>query len=107
MKVITLTTLLLFVSCGSTDVTKPSRPEHAPKDYKPKGVVKYHNDGMEAIKNSRKEDAFERMYDNCSGKYKVIEEGPRDETGISHGGANGGAVWGTSHYWYISYECLD
>lgn len=107
MKIILMCLLLFITACSSTDVTKPTRPEHAPKDYKPKGMVKYNNEGLDYLKASRKEDAFKRMSENCNGKYKVTEEGPMGETGISHGTATGGSVWGTSQYWYIGYECLD
>lgn len=108
MKVIPLAILLFAVSCGSADVTKPTRPEYAPKDYKPRGIVKYLNDGLESMRASRKEDAFKRMHDNCNGKYKVLDESPREESpGISHGTSTGGSVWAASQYLYISYECLD
>lgn len=104
MKVSYLIVLFLITACAtpSVDVIKPTRPEHAPKDYKPKGVVKYYHEGYESIVASRKEDAFKRMSDNCKGKYKVLEEGSKEEGGIVTYG-----VFIPSQAWYISYECLE
>jgi hypothetical protein len=102
MKIIILAILLFLTACGSTDVTLPTRPEHAPKDYKPKGMVKYNNAGMDSVKAKRKEDAFKRMSDNCNGKYKVLDEGAKAEGGIVTSG-----VLVPTEFWYISYECLD
>jgi hypothetical protein len=106
MKLIILFSLIVLASCGSTDVTKPTRSQYAPKDYRPVGMVKYLNEGMDSMKASRKDDAFKKMSENCNGKYKVTSEGPGNEGGVAHG-TQGTAVWATSQYWYISYECLE
>jgi hypothetical protein len=104
MKSILLIFLIFLTSCAtkSIDVQKPTKPEHSPSDYNPKGVVKYYNQGNDSIIALRKEDAFKRMSENCNGKYKVLEEGVRNEGGVIVYG-----VFAQDQYWYITYECIN
>lgn len=96
---------LVLASCSSTSVMMPTRSEYAPKDYKPKGMVKYLNQGADFIIASRKEDAFKQMSKNCSGDYKITGEGAKEEDGIITTISQNSAMMLTSQYWYISYEC--
>lgn len=101
--------VLLFTlcSCGSVEVSKPTHSEYAPKNYKPKGMVKYLNQGADFVIEQRKEDAFKQMSLNCNSNYQIVAEGPKEENGIITQISPNSLMEVTSQYWYISYECLN
>ncbi len=108
MKLSAIVIMALFLSsCGSTNVSLPTRSEYAPKDYKPKGMIKYLNQGADFVIASRKEDAFKEMSKNCNGNgnYKITAEGPKEEGGVITSMSPNSAMMMSSQYWYISYEC--
>ena len=101
MKSITSILLLtLLVSCTSVSVTDPSVPKYAPKGYKGIGVIKYLNQGMDFIIQTRREDAFESMYNSCGGEYVILSEGNKPD--YRH--VAGNTMYETN-YWYITYQC--
>lgn len=107
MRFLTIAFMALFLaSCGSTNVSLPTRSEYAPKDYKPKGMVKYLNQGADSVIAGRKEDAFKEMYQNCNGNYRITAEGPREEGGVITPISQDSSMIMSSQYWYISYECI-
>ena len=105
MKIAYLALLLTLTSCASTNVVRPVKSAYAPKNYTPKGVVKYLNQGADFVIESRREDAFKEMYSGCGGNYKITGEGPREEGGVVSQISPGSAMFFSSQYWYISYEC--
>ncbi len=108
MKLLSILLMSLFLaSCASTNVSLPTRSAYAPKDYRPKGMVKYLNQGADFAIANRKEDAFKQMSDNCNGNYKITAEGPREEGGVITKISPDSAMMMSSEYWYISYECLN
>jgi len=71
------------------------------------GVVKYLNQGADFVINSRREDAYKMMYEDCDGKYDIVWERPREQDNsfvMVHNG-NVNLYAGTSEYWYIGYRC--
>lgn len=102
-----LLSILLIYSCSATHVTKPSKPKHAPENYQPVGMVKYLNEGLSSIRESRREDAFKEMSEACGGKYKILEEGekPDNFSLTTYNPAVKSIDTYKSNYWYISYAC--
>lgn len=98
--------LIILISCGSMNVSLPTKSEYAPKGYNAKGTIKYLNQGADFVIAQRKEDAFKQMSKNCNANYKINYEGPRQEGGMITSGF-GGFVYNDSQYWYIDYECLN
>jgi hypothetical protein len=69
--------LLALASCSAIMVQNPgNRPQYAPSDYRPKGIVKYLNQGWDMVKNKRREDAFKQAHEACAGEYFVTHEAP-------------------------------
>lgn len=101
--------LFLLGGCASASfVTKPKLPKHAPKDYKPIGVVKYLNQGAYTITESRREDAFKKMSESCKGSYKVLQESERPDNfaTTTYNSTTNSLNTFSSNYWYIRYECI-
>ena len=98
---------LLLTGCSATHVTKPKKPEHAPENYQPVGMVKYLNEGLSSVRESRREDAFNEMSEACKGKYKILEEGERpDNFSMTTYNPSVKSIDSyKSNYWYISYAC--
>lgn len=106
-KLIILFSMAVLASCGSTNVSIPTRSQYAPSDYKPAGVVKYLNNGADSVIARRKEDAFKTMYSNCNGEYRITGEGPKEENGVVTAISPNSYMASSFSYWYISYECLN
>jgi hypothetical protein len=106
MKVVILIGLILtLVGCAATHVTKPVKPKYAPDNYKPVGVIKYLNQGADFVIKERRESAFKDMYDACKGSYKIISESERADGGVGMAISSSTAMYGSTKYWYIRYEC--
>jgi hypothetical protein len=92
-------------------VSKPgggrSSSKYAPVNEQSRGgVVKYLNNGADAVIESRREDAYRQMYSECSGKYKIDAEGPREEGGVVTP-ISGGSYYSSSFQcWYIQFSCV-
>lgn len=97
--------LFILSGCGAKNVVKPggkSDSKYAPQNEASRnGIVKYLNDGSSYIVKSRREDAYKIMYQNCNGKYNIVNE----KVG-SKGGANRHASYSFPEYMYIEYKCL-
>ena len=76
---------VIICSCAAQMVNKPGGSVQSP--YAPTnemgrtGVVKYLNQGIDAIREERRKDAYRQMYNSCGGSYKIVAEGPRLEGG--------------------------
>ena len=106
--------LVAFNLCSCIGATMVV-PAHGSSKYGPQntrgrvGIVKYLNQGAGFVINSRRNDAYEMMYDDCGGKYDIIGEGPKyeDYAYVTKIGDTWLAGAGTSEYWYIRYRCVD
>lgn len=101
--------LLLISGCSAVMVIDPSkRPENAPSNYRPAGVVKYLNGGMSSIRSARREDAFKKMKDSCGGDYKILAEDVTSGSYMLNQNPYGKYELNqTGDYIYIRYECSD
>lgn len=82
------------------------------------GVVRYLNEGVSAVIESRRNDAYKQMYNQCGGKYELLDEastarGSGTYTPSPLSGAGGAFVDGMasarafgSSYTYIKYRCV-
>jgi hypothetical protein len=61
------------------------------------GIVKYLNEGLQAIRTSRREVALEKAKQACGGPFKITAEGDNPE----------GQMLMRSDYHYIHFSCLD
>ena len=94
--------ILLFAGCAATSVRGPDTgSQYAPKNYKGTGEVKYLNEGMSFVIESRRESAFQEMYDACDGKYEILKEYEKNDSATSWGNT----TYGNS-YVYFKYKCL-
>lgn len=98
--------LLFLASCASaTMVQEVKNPKYAPKGYKQIGIVKYLNQGANSVIDSRREDAFKKMHDQCrSSDYKILREFT-DEQGKSWSKDEFGVSEYTSQYVYLEFQC--
>lgn len=102
--------LIFFLLCGcaANHVTLPTKSEFAPKDYEPIGVVSYLNQGADFVINSRREDAYKKMYMVCRGSYKILSEGEKSDGGSSQFIPGTNSIFHfESNYWYITYKCIE
>lgn len=108
MKIKILTTILLLTSCSAKMVVKPgdTSNKYAPinEESRP-GIIRYLNEGVASVKKARRDDAYRKMYEICSGKYKIVSEGAANKQQISTN-AYSGVVSGNSEYIYIHFECI-
>lgn len=96
-------------ACSADMVSSPGAASSSP--YAPIneasrfGVIKYLNQGADAVIRQRREDAYRQMYSACSGKYRIDAEGPNAEGGAVVQ-SRSGAFWAQSQYWYIQFSCV-
>lgn len=88
-KIIFLAISIILLGCGADLMQKSTTSIYAPKNFRSLGMVKYLNTGSDMIIESRRENAYMKMFENCGGRnYKVEFE--RAEI----------------FYWYIYYRCI-
>ncbi len=72
------------VGCGATLIQSAGAngSPYAPlDDGRRTGLVKYQIDDGDYFIRRRREDAYKKMYQSCSGPYLIVAEGPRVENG--------------------------
>ncbi|MFZ5316492.1 hypothetical protein ACOY7N_21010 [Enterobacter asburiae] len=100
--------MFLLTSCSASTVV----PAGAKSAYGPVnesslvGIVKYLNSGADFVINSRRNDAYKQMFTACSGKYKILEEGSKNDGYSVYQTDNSAAISGID-YWYIKYACVS
>lgn len=108
MRAVVLSALLLS-GCAAKMVVDPgsdlgSRYAPVNEGTRP-GMIRYLNEGVQAVRKKRRDDAYKKMYNSCDGSYKIISEGSQ-----SSGGAiipmGAGAIYSDSQYIYIQFECV-
>lgn len=109
-QVVAVALVTAIVGCSAKMVSAPGMSS-APSPYAPVneanrgGVIKYRNEGVAAIRQKRREDAYKQMFTACNGKYKIDAEGPREEGGVVVPVGNVAMVEATQ-YWYIQFSCV-
>lgn len=101
--------LIALSGCSAGMVVKPGTNSNSPfapvNEGERPGIVRYLNEGAQFVKEARRNDAYRQMYDACSGKYKILREGPRSEGGVIIPSGNS-AIYADSQYIYIEFECV-
>lgn len=76
---------------------------------RPIGITSYMNEGVSAVREARREDAYKKMFNACNGKYKILGESS-SETGDFYYAQNMGSATYISNlsssYVYIKFECV-
>jgi hypothetical protein len=72
------------------------------------GIVAYLDEGVDAIRNARREDALKQMFEACDGKYRILYEGTQesDPSYVTQGtpiGLNTYSV--SSSHVYFRFSC--
>lgn len=99
-------------SAGGIERSNDHNSKFAPVNAVDSGImsISYLNQGASIVTNARREDAFEKMYNECSGKYELVDERGATTTGATYiTETNTGAVASTSSYNYATFyfRCVD
>jgi len=99
----------ISLGCSATSVIQPgssSKSKYAPINEEVRtGIIRYLNQGASFVRNSRREDAYKKMYNFCNGKYTILNEGIRSEGGVITPIGNS-ATFSDIQYVYIEYRCV-
>lgn len=101
-----LLALILLVGCAGVNHQRATKSEFAPVNYDVIGTVNYLNQGADFIIKGRRENAFRTMYDECNGKYEILEE---YETNKPSGAALnyfGGIDYHSESRVFFKYKCV-
>lgn len=106
--ILSLTSICLF-SCATAEIVNPiggiSGSAYAPSNESQRpGMIKYLNQGADFVIKARREDAYKKMYESCSGRYKIVSESPQAEGGTVTPIGNS-YIFAQSSYWYITFQC--
>lgn len=100
------------VSCTATMVSYPgnrSDSAYAPINESSRGgVVRYSIEGAKFLIKKKREDAYQKMWAACDGKYKIDKESQMSEGEIVDRpfGDNGIEIHSDVKYWYIHFSCV-
>lgn len=99
-----------LAGCRASMVVSPGRSStsaYAPvNEAKRPGIIKYLNEGVQAVRTARRENAYQQMYEACGGAYRITQEGSHAEGGAVIPVGNM-AIYDESQYLYIAFECVD
>lgn len=70
------------------------------------GTIRYLNRGLPAVREARRQDAYQQMYSACRGYYRIDGEGPQATGYTTIQATNYGATAHTSEWWVIQYSCV-
>lgn len=111
MRKLLILCLLLSGCATSHEVIEPTKSRFGPVDQSQRGVVKYLAQGMDSIVRARREDAMETMYENCHGKYRILQEAMQADGSGSMAVPMSSGGWmafsNSQKYVYIQYECVE
>ena len=99
-------------SAGGIERNNDHKSKFAPVNAVDSGVmsISYLNQGASVVINARREDAFEKMFNECSGKYELLQEGRSTSTGPTYITAtDSGAIASTSssNYATFYFRCVE
>jgi hypothetical protein len=102
--------LLAIAACGAQMVNKPGTTAPVPNapvnEAERGGVVKYLNEGIQAVRDKRRASAYKQMAKACGGPYRIDAEGPQVEGGVVVPLQNGTSVSSSTTDWYIQFSCV-
>lgn len=100
---------LTVVGCATTTAEMLAKPggSFGPSTGADFGLVRYEADGSVSDIEARQQDAKMKMYDACSGHYRVLAQGARNQINLGPGfGRFGrGASASSESYVYIKFVC--
>lgn len=88
---------------GSKETSKYA-PVNAQEQY---GIVSYRNQGISAVREARRENAYKEMYNTCNGKYKIINESNQNDGAVFVSNNNGGGYMQSTSRIYIKFICVN
>lgn len=72
---VTCSVALVGCSASSVNLRGPSSSMYAPlNEAQSTGEISYCNAGAKVVRDARREDAYRKMYESCSGKYEIVRE---------------------------------
>ncbi|HEX5489197.1 MAG TPA: hypothetical protein VFX04_08665 [Rhodanobacteraceae bacterium] len=102
-------TCFAMVGCATTTAEMLAKPggSFGPASGADFGLVRYQADGSASDIEARQQDAKMKMYDACSGRYRVLAQGARNQINLGPGfGRFGrGASASSESYVYIKFVC--
>ena len=98
--------ILLLLGCSASSVVKPGGSNSAKSEESRTGIIRYLNQGAPFLIKRRRNEVYQRMAENCNGKYIIVNESIRyvDDARPSKGKSTDGSG---SQYVYIEYKCLN
>lgn len=108
IKIVIAACLVFLSGCATAEMVNPpggSGAAYAPSnDSSRPGMIKYLNQGADFVIKGRRDDAYKKMSEACSGKYSIVSEGPNSEGGTVMPVGNS-MMFMQSQYWYITFKC--
>jgi len=103
--------LLVLSGCGATLLASAGGSDpYGPVNKNRTGIVRYLNQGAASLIDSRRKSAYKLMYEDCSGTYEIVGEGPRSsgpQAFLVASGGNVNAYYGSTERWYIYFRCVQ
>lgn len=99
---------LLVAGCATTTAEMLARPggAYGPTSGPDFGLVRYLADGSSSDVAAREQDANRQMSEACSGHYRILRKGSRNQLSLSPAGRFGRMAFATNeNYVYIKYVC--
>ncbi|QSX31993.1 hypothetical protein JYB87_09315 [Shewanella avicenniae] len=109
--------IILVTGCTSANVVRvpgeiSKASKYGPIDEKATvndiGIVQYLNEGIDSVRDARREDAYKKMFKLCNGKYEIVGESnsetdPMTFVNKTYNGLVATTV--SSTYKYIYFKC--
>lgn len=109
MRCATIAVLAAVAGCSASMVQRPgslvSDPNAPVNEATRPGVIRYLNEGIGAVREKRRADAYAQMRKACAGPYRIDAEGPRMEGAVVVHDGDTSAIL-ESQYWYIQFSCV-
>lgn len=97
---------VLVSGCSAVMLVSPGG-KYGPTDGNTIGRIKYLAEGASSVIDSRRDDAFKKMYTACNGHYRILNDTSKDKLmGFSEYNVySGSGFLGIQEYVYISFQC--
>ncbi len=101
---------LSMAGCATTTAEVLARPggSYGPTVGRDVGLVRYQANGSASDIDARQQDARMKMYDACSGGYRILAQGARNQINLEPGFGRFGrdASASSESYIYIKFACV-
>lgn len=103
----------VLIGCTSATLVKTPGVSSIPSEYAPVnaasdnfGTVKYLDEGISAVREARKKDAYKKMYEACNGKYAILNTGASESNPVFSTQGNL-TFTATSSTVFINFKCVE